>query len=369
MGLVFWYGIEKAFMFSLGFSNSTIIMAVTLMTLTVVVLEFPSGVLADRWGRKNTLYLAAVALAISAFGGAIAHTPWVFLICTTFWAIYNALNSGVAESIVYDLLLEENGNRNGFEKYYGRQALMISLGLVAGSILGGFIGQIFDLRTTFFLSIPSAIIAFICLYFFNEPKLHKASQTPHIKAHVIDSLNIIRRHHIILPLSISVMCITTLYRFIFELYQLWLLPFSVGALFLGSYLALLNSSFGIAGLFAGWIKTKKISLIILISTLMLSLASLWIHSLLVVAVSLMVSVMLIQVINIIQKGLIHDELSSHQRTSVMSAISAFGSVILLVLTGFSSVLSVRSLDLIIPLVLLISLLALGMQLRTKIVSH
>lgn len=63
-GLVFWYGIEKLFMRSIGISPFGIGL-VTATTLTSsLVFDIPSGILADKWSRKGTLMLSAVFLAV-----------------------------------------------------------------------------------------------------------------------------------------------------------------------------------------------------------------------------------------------------------------------------------------------------------------
>ena len=60
-GLVFWYAVEKLFLRNeLNLSYAQLGWVGAAATFSVVILEFPSGILADRWSRKGTLILASV---------------------------------------------------------------------------------------------------------------------------------------------------------------------------------------------------------------------------------------------------------------------------------------------------------------------
>jgi MFS family permease len=63
--LVFWYSIEKLFMVSIGFNNESIAFMVAVYAAMSVLMEVPSGVLADRWSRKGVLALGALCLTIA----------------------------------------------------------------------------------------------------------------------------------------------------------------------------------------------------------------------------------------------------------------------------------------------------------------
>ena len=54
-GLVFWYGIEKLFMLSIGITAYSVGTITALFIVVTLLLDIPSGMLADRWSRKGTL--------------------------------------------------------------------------------------------------------------------------------------------------------------------------------------------------------------------------------------------------------------------------------------------------------------------------
>ena len=71
--LVFWYSIEKLFMVSIGFNSETIALMVAVYAAMSVLMEIPSGILADRWSRKGVMALAAICLLISSLLGGLSE--------------------------------------------------------------------------------------------------------------------------------------------------------------------------------------------------------------------------------------------------------------------------------------------------------
>jgi MFS family permease len=119
-GIPFWYAIEKIFMLGIGFNTATIGIMVAIMSIVMLAVETPSGILADRWSRKGVMILGCFALIISGVLGAVSFNEPVYILSTVFWGIYAALYSGTYDSVIYDTTMEEYGDSKKFEKYLGR---------------------------------------------------------------------------------------------------------------------------------------------------------------------------------------------------------------------------------------------------------
>jgi MFS family permease len=78
-----WYAIEKLFMQGIGFNDAQIALAGILISATMVLLQVPTGILADRWSRKGTLFLGNGLLAINALVGVFSHSvlPSLLIFC------------------------------------------------------------------------------------------------------------------------------------------------------------------------------------------------------------------------------------------------------------------------------------------------
>lgn len=70
---VFWYSIEKLFMYSIGFNDASIGLMAAIYAVMSVLMEVPSGVLADRWSRKGVMILSALSMLLSSYFGWISN--------------------------------------------------------------------------------------------------------------------------------------------------------------------------------------------------------------------------------------------------------------------------------------------------------
>jgi len=74
---------------------------------SVIVLELPGGVLADRFGRRSALVACALFNALGCLMYAVATTFWAFASAELVLALSTALLSGADSALLYDSLLAE----------------------------------------------------------------------------------------------------------------------------------------------------------------------------------------------------------------------------------------------------------------------
>src|SRR6185437_3805842 len=102
-----WLPVEKMFMTEIGFDAAAIGLVAAVYAAVAPALEVPFGILADRWSRTGMMSLATVALTGSSLVGGLSTTPGMYVGSAALLGVFFALNSGTAESIVYDTLVEE----------------------------------------------------------------------------------------------------------------------------------------------------------------------------------------------------------------------------------------------------------------------
>ncbi|MCJ7611684.1 MAG: MFS transporter, partial [Candidatus Aminicenantes bacterium] len=104
--------------------------------VAVLILEVPSGYLADVMGRKKTLVVTAVffplGLALYAFTGSFI----TFVLAELCVAVANSMRSGSDSALMYDSLVLLN-KENEYKKYEGRSFFFTRIGTAAASIIGG----------------------------------------------------------------------------------------------------------------------------------------------------------------------------------------------------------------------------------------
>ena len=127
-----------------GFSITEITFLDVLLMMILVIMEVPTGIVADRWGRKISLcygaFIHAVAILVFSFAGNIV----VIAISYTVVAVALTLFSGADSAFVYDSL-KAAGRQDEYQKIWGR---VYSISLVAGVVslvLGAFLASITNL--------------------------------------------------------------------------------------------------------------------------------------------------------------------------------------------------------------------------------
>jgi len=104
----------------------------------VVVLELPTGILADRIGRKRT-YLLSLAFQAAAYGSLLFASG--FMAVSAAFALYGvsrALSSGSLEALLIDRYIESHGDAR-LHRLMSVSNAADTLGLALGSVAGGFI--------------------------------------------------------------------------------------------------------------------------------------------------------------------------------------------------------------------------------------
>ncbi|MGI9027532.1 MAG: MFS transporter [Candidatus Saccharimonadales bacterium] len=328
-GFVLWYAIEKLFMRSIGFDDATIGLMAAVYATVMLITETPSGILADRWSRKGVLIIACACLAASSLICGLSNDVPTYIMGAILWGVFYALYSGIYDSVVYDVLLEENGNSDSYEKYYGRIKLINSLALVLGALAGGLMGELLGLREAFYWSIPFAILAILALVKFKEPQLHKMAVAAPLKEHVRATFKAVAQKGYLLPILIVMVIVVVLTESLFEFSQLWLIALAAPAIIYGPAFALILSSIGIAGFMAGYLQLDKLK--IMIPTLLITIASV-VGLILLEAVPAIITAQVILgiglgLVSIIFTKLLHDSLPSQVRSGASSAVSTISRLV------------------------------------------
>lgn len=320
-GLVLWYAIEKVFMDSIGFDASQITVVVIIGSVVGLLLEFPSGIMADRWSRKGVLGLSYAALAVVSLLFGLADNVLEYTLASVVFAVYVALQSGVNDSIVYDTLLEETGSRKRYEKYYSYVAMFASAGLVIGSLLGGLVGDLIGLEAAYFLSVPGAVAAVISLVFLKEPTLHKKTVAGKLSEHVRETMKLVTQPGMFRLLLAAILSFGILHMVLFSIDQLWPLALALPVLWYGPLNAALLLGYGIGAPLAAKISGNKVRTYVVAALAVLFMALLTVANMPIIAVAQTGGIIALTALLIVLYGKMHDNLPSRLRSGSSSAVS------------------------------------------------
>jgi MFS family permease len=174
-GLVFWYGIEKLFMKSIGIDAFGIGIATAFISIFNLILDIPAGILADKWSRKGMLVVSAIALVATALTLGTSHSLLQYIIGYAFYGINVVATSGTYQAIMYDSL-REDGHADLYSKINGRAYALFLVGAGVANIASGFWAHHFGYRSTYFISIISCLMNVVVILSIREPAYHKPEQ-------------------------------------------------------------------------------------------------------------------------------------------------------------------------------------------------
>ena len=178
-----------------GLSLSQILIIQSAYSIAIVLFEFPSGLLADNYSRKNLYSLSKLFLIIMFLIVLFSNQFYLIFAAWFCYGIAAALDSGTLDAyIINQLKLAHHGAE--LRKFLALSNRLEIVGLLLGSSLGGilyhFIGiNIYVLGTVFLAA--STLISF---FFFKETTKSDSLQDSHVmvlKKQITDSFKELRK--------------------------------------------------------------------------------------------------------------------------------------------------------------------------------
>mgnify|MGYP002639861692 CR=1 FL=1 len=124
-----------------GATLGTLSLCVGTYAIMVVVLEVPSGVLADFFGRKRVFLLSCLFLIVNYFLITISKNVMVLAAACAFQGMGRALSSGTIEALEIETYMKEQGE-DKLAAINSELAILDSIGLALGSLCGGYLGYL-----------------------------------------------------------------------------------------------------------------------------------------------------------------------------------------------------------------------------------
>jgi len=138
-----------------GLNSTQIFTIQAAFHLAVLVLEVPSGYLADVVGRKKTLVFGAVFFPLGLAVYAAGHSFAAFILAEVVLAVSVSMRSGCDSAMLFDSL-RQMGRQGEYKRFEGKCALVARAGTAVSSVAGGLLASVF-LRLPFLVNIASAL--------------------------------------------------------------------------------------------------------------------------------------------------------------------------------------------------------------------
>ncbi|MDK2977390.1 MAG: hypothetical protein PWP52_104 [Bacteroidales bacterium] len=237
-----------------GLAMRHVFLLQAIYSVTIVILEIPSGYFADALGRKSTLVIGTIMGFFGFLTYSFSYGFAGFLVAEIILGIGQSLISGADSAMLYDTL-QESGKKEQYIKFEGR---MVSIGNFAEAIagvLGGLLAGV-SLRYPYyaqtlvsFIGVPAAILLI-------EPK----KQREVIKLKINDILKIVKyalydhkelKWNIIYSSVIGAATLTMAW-FVQPYFEMIALPVTL----FGIFWTMLNLIVGVSAIFAHKIEFK-----------------------------------------------------------------------------------------------------------------
>lgn len=322
-GIVFWYGIEKLYMASIGIDAWGVGVVTAIYLLASFMFDIPSGIIADRWSRKGMLIVAISALGISSLIFSMSTNLIHYGIGEVFYALYFVATSGTYQALTYDTLHEENRTKE-YSKIFGQAFALFFFGAAITSAVGGFIAANFSYTTTFIITLLPCALNIALLASIKEPTFHKKEQQERAATQLRQTVKVMAKVGLVRILVIALSTLTVVEMFKSEFGQLYLIHFLNSPEGIGILWALQSLTWAVGNFFAHRMQARFWWLLLLVALpyAIMSLQDSWIN----VVLFMLQSTAMAALANRAETA-IQESTPSAVRASILSVLSSTGRLI------------------------------------------
>nr|WP_244605548.1 MFS transporter [Halorussus marinus] len=167
----FYRPIMYLFFLAQGLSFTQIAILEALYNVTTLVGEIPTGYVGDRIGRRNSLLVGTVLIAVTLLGIGLSESFLALAVLYVCWSMGYNFRSGSEDAWLYDTLTDDL-SESEFAHVRGRgESASLAVGAVA-AITGGYLGSI-DLSYPWFVAAAVTGLGAVVVLTLGEPESYR----------------------------------------------------------------------------------------------------------------------------------------------------------------------------------------------------
>ncbi|MBT3182630.1 MAG: MFS transporter [Deltaproteobacteria bacterium] len=224
-----------------GISFTEVMILQAVFYISIVLLEIPTGAVADFLGRKTSLALAAFFGIVAPIVYAWTPNFYMFIIGEILWALGDTLASGANEALMYDSL-KKLGRSSDSKKYFSRFNTYMMAAIMVSALIGSVIAKYLGLRYTMLLMAVPFVAAFIIALTLKEVKAEKRVERRGYIDTLMEGVKYFKGHRIIRILTFDRVSVASLVFFIIWSNQLLLKEMGVPILYFGVVFSLMAAA-------------------------------------------------------------------------------------------------------------------------------
>jgi MFS family permease len=231
------YVIERLFWEQRGMTIQMVVYTEIIYAITVVLLEIPTGIIADKWSRKKMIvidgFLGCCELLILVFANKFRHFAAAIFLAGVGRAAY----SGSENALLYDSLLS-SGKEHNFEKCLGRLNACDFSAAILAALSGSLMASRFGFEFNYWVSFAGMFVSLCISFLLAEPEIKSRPDAPTaIKEYVAESVRFFGRNYGVCVVLLSGMVMGAALNFIDEFWQLYVNRLGIPVIFFGLFSA------------------------------------------------------------------------------------------------------------------------------------
>jgi MFS family permease len=238
------YVIERLFWEQRGLTVLMVVLCEIIYSVSIVIFEIPTGVFADKFGRKPLLLIGAVLSVFEFIILLFAYDFWVFASVVFLAGISSACTSGAWNALLYDSLAAVN-KQGSFEKMVGRLNSLDFIGAMIAALSGSVLAKYYGFELNYILSAISMCLAFVFTILLKEPprtslEVKKKTEQENFMVYIKKSLLFYKSNPKLVTILTHAMAIGACITYLDEFWQLYLNEVGFSVLFFGVFSACIS---------------------------------------------------------------------------------------------------------------------------------
>lgn len=270
------------FLIAKGLSFTEIMVLQSISAIAVVLFEVPTGAVADKIGRKESILLGALLWAISLGFYVVGRSFPMFILAEVTFSLGATFKSGADNALIYDSL-KVMGRESEFQSIEGKARSFALYAQAVGSIIAGFVYEV-NRNLPFLISVIFMLVTIVITLRFEEPPIEGKVGKYGINyiEQIKESGKFIISHEKIKAIIIFTMMFFIFYRTAFFYYQPYMEAVKIPVRYFGILFFVFNITAAFASKRSHWImdKTKPktltfMALLMIISFVLMGTVKVW----------------------------------------------------------------------------------------------
>ncbi|MEH7180393.1 MFS transporter [Neobacillus vireti] len=253
------YVIERLFWEQRGMTVLMVILCEIIYAVSIVIFEIPTGVFADRFGRKTLIVFGSVLSMFEFIILLFAFNFWTFALVVFLAGISSACTSGAWNALLYESLLTVKKQKS-FEKIVSRMNSLDFIASLLAALSGSVMAKYLGFEFNYIVSAVSMFLALVLTIQLEEPQ-RKSYQKKMGKnegffmVYVRKSISFYKTNPKVVSIIAHAMGIAACITYLDEFWQLYLNEIGFSVLFFGLFSACISLARILGNLLAPYLLT------------------------------------------------------------------------------------------------------------------